>query len=182
MELSRAMQHVLLGQPERLPDLLRGRVGTYFEVDGLCFAPKLEITPRGACVMAVYFQNRYAGRAEARVQILPMRRWWGMRHALPAAALSFDCPGGAFGVARASFPIAAKYQGRRMTFSITAATNYPQDRGEILRLRQGITPKRWTCTLPQGVAEYASHHLSLQTELIWWPELLHVDLSARLAA
>ena len=176
------MQHMLLGQPERLPDLLRGRVGTYFEVDGLCFAPMLETTPRGACVMAVYFQNRYAGRAEARVQVLPPRRWCGMRHALPAGKLSFDCPGGAFGVARALFPIAAKYQGRRMSFSIAAATNYPQGRGEILRHRQGVTPKRWTCTLPQGVIECAPHQLSLPSELIWWPELLQGNLLTRKAA
>lgn len=168
------MRYAMLTQPERLPDLLRQRVGTYFESDGLCFAPQLETTPGGECVMALYFQNRYAGVTRARVRVSPPRRaMWLTRHRLAAPTFAFDCPGGAFGVARVPFPIPAKYQGRRMTFRMTAHAGYPQGCGELLRFRAGIQPRRWTATLPQGVAEVGIFTAATAIDVIWRPELLY---------
>jgi hypothetical protein len=167
------MRYAMLTEPERLPDLLRERVGTYFERDGLCLAPMFETTPAGECVMALYFQNRYAGTAQARVRVSPPRRaLWLTRHRLPTPTFAFDCPGGAFGVARTAFPIPAKYQGRRMTFRVSADVTYPHGLGELLRIRTGAAPRRWTATLPQGVAECSISKNPITLDLIWWPALL----------
>src|SRR5688572_10244990 len=128
----------MLAAPERFPDLLRERTGTSVERDGLCFAPALETTPAGACELAVYFQNRCAGRATARVQMLPPRGTLRLkRHNLPARSMTIECPGGAFGVARVSLPITAAYQGRRMTFELRADVTYPDGRGDVVRFRPG---------------------------------------------
>ena len=168
------MRYAMLTQPEQLPDLLREQVGGYFETAGLCFAPMLETTAAGKCVMALYFQNRYAGAAHVRVRVSPPRRaLWLTRHGLAAPTFAFDCPGGAFGVARAGFPIPANYQGRRMSFAITAESSYPHGSDELLRFRPGIPPQRWTATLPQGVAETGVSTTHTAVDMIWWPELLY---------
>lgn len=198
----------MLARPERFPDLLRERVGPYFEKDGLCFAPVLETTPGGACELAVYFQNRYEGRATASVQMLPPLRSVGIRRsALRAPALTFECPGGAFGAARVAFPIPAALQGRPMRFQVGAEVCYPEDRGTLLRFRAGVPvaatrhagmfnrlfatiasraiglltrskPAGVTLTLPQGVAETGRSINRVHAELIWWPELLEAEARA----
>jgi hypothetical protein len=166
----------LLTQPERLPDLLRERVGTYFETDGLCFAPQIETTADGAARMAVYYQNRYTGRATATIRVLPPRRAWLLsRHDLPAPAFTFTCPGGAFGVTRAPFAIPHAYQGQRITFSIRAHVRFAEGRGELLRFRAGqhVRSTRVTLELPQGVRESGAGDADAgETQLIWWPDLL----------
>jgi len=40
------------------PDLLPDVADNYFERDGLCFAPKIDVRA-GLCWFHVYFQNRY---------------------------------------------------------------------------------------------------------------------------
>jgi len=172
------MRYAMLTEPERLPDLLRERVGTYFERDGLCFAPMFETTPAGECVMALYFQNRYAGTAQARVRVSPPRRaLWLTRHRLPTPTFAFDCPGGAFGVARTAFPIPGKYQGRRLAFRIHADATYPQGCGDLLRIRTGVPSRRWTATSPQGVSEISGSAPGTSRDLIWWPELLQRQMA-----
>lgn len=164
----------MLTKPERFPDLLRERAGTYLERDGLCFAPLLETTPAGACVLAVYFQNRFEGAATARVSIRAPRRLFGLkRHPMPEYELSIECPGGSFGVVRAPFPIPASYQGRQITFHVAADVTYPYGRGESLRHRAGTLDRAISLILPQGVAEpEEAMSESDRHEIIWWPALL----------
>ena len=191
----------MLTKPEKLPDLLRDRAATYFERDGLCFAPAIETTRLGACELALYFQNRYEGRVVARVQVLPPLRPWRLkRHDLPVRTFAIQCPGGGFGVARAAFPVPHAYQGRRMTFELGAGVKYPDGRGELLRFRGGVragstcdtsaggqllaavlalplgllgssTAATATLTLPQGLSSNADDGGEF-SEIIWWPELL----------
>jgi hypothetical protein len=200
--------YTMLTKPERFPDLLRERAGTYFEKDGLCFAPVLETTPTGACELAVYFQNRHEGRAIARIQMLPPLRTLRLkRHDLPARTLSIQCPGGAFGVARVPFPIPARYQGQRMTFELGADVKYPEGRGDLQRFRSGVRvgssremnaghqfltalvmlplavlatsrAASATLTLPQGVFETNAADGGASSEIIWWPELLEAEAPA----
>lgn len=170
------MRCTLLTQPERLPDLLRERVGTYFEARGLCFAPQIETTADGAAWMAVYYQNRYAGEASATIRVLPPRRAWLLsRQHLPAPKFTIDCPGGAFGVIRAPFAIPQAYEGRQIAFSIRARVTFREGQGELLRFRAGqrVRWSRVPLELPQGVCEPRSDDADrCETELIWWPELM----------
>jgi len=66
---------VLFAAPRRQgkePDHLGQMAAKYFERDGLCLAPVFAEVD-GTCVLSVYFQNRYAGRAVARFAMLPHR-------------------------------------------------------------------------------------------------------------
>jgi hypothetical protein len=177
------MQYTMLTKPERYPDLLRDRAGTYLERDGFCFAPLLETTPTGACVLAVYFQNRCEGAASARLVLRPPRRLFGLlRHALPEHVLSIECPGGAFGVARSSFPIPARYQGRQVSFNVVADVTYPHGRGAFVRHRTGTPDNMISLLLPQGVAEVQQANSDDdRSAMIWWPALLEAE-QQRLAA
>ncbi|HEV2296339.1 MAG TPA: hypothetical protein VGR35_21025 [Tepidisphaeraceae bacterium] len=181
---------------EQYPDLLRERTGVYFEQHGLCFAPLLETTPHGGCVLALYFQNRYDRRAVGRVQVLPPRRRLRLkRHDLPARLIDIECPGGAFGVVRLAFPIPAKHQGSDITFDIAADVLYPDGRGRMLRLRAGVpagslggsimhahsSPARVMLALPRGLAQPPRRRADAEAEIIWSPDLLE-DTQRRAAA
>lgn len=125
-------------RPDRLPDLLRDTVGRYFEQSGLCFAPRLEVLS-GHCFICLYFQNRHAGEAVARVQFLPPLRSFSVgRHPLPQVTYDLACPGGAFGVVRVPFPVPRKYQGTRVQYEVGADVEYPQGRGKLLRYAEGV--------------------------------------------
>jgi hypothetical protein len=122
---------------EKLDDLLAKVAPRYHEREGLCFMPVLE-NAEGVCRMSIYFQNRYAGHASARIEMRPPMRTLGLgRHALPSVDVQIECPGGSFGVLRLPFPVPHKYQGRRMQFDIGADVKYPARRGELLRFRSG---------------------------------------------
>jgi hypothetical protein len=177
------VRYARLAEPEIYPDLLRQRVGHYLDADGLCFAPQIETSSDGYALMAVYFQNRYGGRAFAHVRVLPPRRSCSVaRLDLPELRFTIECPGGAFGAIRRPLAIPAEYQGAELRFSIAADVMYPDGRGELLRYRDGLSvdsnrnlslvrrsrkalmklatgqapvaaPARAMLTLPQGVRE-----------------------------
>ena len=138
---------VLFAAPRRQgkePDHLGQMAAKYFERDGLCLAPVFAEVD-GTCVLSVYFQNRYAGRAVARFAMLPPRRsFWFGRHKLPSVTVDLECPGGAFGVVRLPFAVPANYQGRRVKFELGADVAYPDRKGKTLRYREGkyLVPMR----------------------------------------
>jgi len=124
-------------RPENLPDMLLQETGKYFEREGFCFAPKLEVID-GCSWLKVIFQNRYSGHVSAKVVIRPPQRtFWFGRHKLPDIGVNIECPGGAFGVIRVPFPIQARYQGRSINFDLGADREYPQGKGALLRFREG---------------------------------------------
>jgi hypothetical protein len=189
--------HRIRSAPERIPDLLRQVAHRYFEKGGLCFIPVAERTASGLCTLNIYFQNRYAGHASTRIQMLPPLRTLRLkRHELPAICANIECPGGAFGVVRIPLAIAARYQGKRMSFEIAADTKYRAGRGELLRWREGVRvgatrelktghqlasglvmlllghfhtsrPAVVTIALPRDVAENGSEPGAGATEILW---------------
>ena len=63
---SLAILSVLIDAKDKVPDLLRQTCGTYFERDGFCFAI-VPAASEGQGRLDVYFQNRYASLAAARL-------------------------------------------------------------------------------------------------------------------
>jgi hypothetical protein len=182
--------------PDLAPDILRQQFGTYFERDGLCFAPVMSTSTKdGTCWINVFFQNRYAGACTCDLIIQPCGKSFSLgRHDVPTVAVQIDCPGGAMGVTRVPYPVPAKYQGKKVRYEIAARTKYPAGAGQMLRFREGLRvgshqhalgqaaktlgllavgvisyhrPATITVTLPTHVAETATSEATVQTELLW---------------
>ena len=178
------------------PDMLRDQFGSYFERDGLCFAPVVAVA-EGRCFFNAYFQNRYSGACAAELIFQPGKKFIG-RHNVPTVAFEVDCPGGAFGVVRIPYPVPGEYQGRQVSFDVVARTRYPAGAGKLLRFREGMrvgTPssssaavaktvgllavgvisysKAANCTLmlPTGVAATNVGEAAMETEILWQPDL-----------
>jgi len=172
---------------EKLPDLLAQTIRSfsYFEREGLCFAPVVQVQLKeGTCWIAMFFQNRYAGPCSCRVEMLPpLRPLWVGRYNLPPINAELHCPGGAFGVCRFPYAFPARYQGRKWRFDVYASTKYPQGRGEMLRFRAGIfagsrdfftlTSARGHCRiyLPSGVTNDIATATEPTTQILWQPDL-----------
>jgi hypothetical protein len=183
-------------RPDLAPDILRQQFGTYFERDGLCFAPVITTSPEDrTCWFNVFFQNRYAGTCACDLIIQPGGKSFSLgRHHVPTVAVVIDCPGGAVGVTRVPYPIPARYQGKKMRYEIAARTRYPRGAGRLLRFREGLRvgsheqaigraavtlglaavgvisfrrPASITIMLPSQVAESAPADAEVKTELLW---------------
>jgi hypothetical protein len=186
-------------RPELLPDLLRRVASKYFEKDGLCFMPVIEVSPPGQALLSLYFQNRNSGHAQTVVAIQPLNRMFASRKPR-GVATAIECPGGAFGVCRIPLPIPARSQGKRMAFAVGATTKYPAGRGTLLRRRTGVrvtairelgtghqlartllllpfgllstsAPAHVTLTLPKGVRETADDAPAPTFKILWKPDL-----------
>jgi hypothetical protein len=128
---------------ERAPDLLAEQVGTYFERDGLCFAPTLSVSD-GLCWFNVFVQNRYSRPCQGTIYFFPMEGMsrpgagqHDLPHDVPPMIASVDCDGGQVAVMSFPYPVAAKWQDRIMIYDVFATSQYPGGRGELLRPREG---------------------------------------------
>jgi hypothetical protein len=155
----------------------------YFERDGLCFAPVIEILD-GVCWISIYFQNRYASPCTCGIQLLPPRRaFWVGRHNLPPIHAVIHCPGAAFGVTRRPYPVDKKYQGKPWRFDVYGNTQYPQGKGRMLRFRDGIpagSNASFTVSgahgisilhFPRNIAATFAGPIEPMTEILWQPDL-----------
>ena len=123
---------------DKAPDLLRERIGIYFERDGLCFGPQFEVES-GQCRLSLYFQNRYARPCNGRIVIKPgVPSFRIMRMKLPSVVFDVHCGPGGFGVARIFYPVPQKYQGKKVNLEVGANVKYPQGRGQMVRFRDGL--------------------------------------------
>jgi hypothetical protein len=178
---------------EKLPDLLAKTIsdfqyegdyleGDYFERDGLCFAPVVQVKD-GVCWIAMFFQNRYARPCTARVEL--RKSWIGPKN-LPPINADLSCPGGAFGVCRFPYAVPAQCQGRRCWFEVYATTSYPEGKGELLRFHSprqageaAVTtfftlapgPNHCRIHLPHGVKADIGAAINPTTEILWQPDL-----------
>ena len=198
-------------RPDSIPDKLREVAPKYFERDGLCFAPVVEAAG-GACFLNVYFQNRHARHASARIDVMPGARSFRLaRHPLAEVSVRIECPGGAFGVVRVPFLVPADYQGRRVSFDVAADVKYPARRGKLLRPRGGVavgptsdlsqtrqllstlallplgilqvaSPGRVTLRLPIEVAGDAPAPRPTPCEILWAPDASAAPTPHRTAA
>jgi hypothetical protein len=122
------------------PDVLAELVDHYFECDGLCFVPTLEVID-GICWFNVYCQNRYERPCRAALAFIPMEgmaRSSDQRSDVPPLVTNVGCDGGEVAVVRFPYPIASKWQGRIMIYDITGTVAYDGGRGRLIRSREGM--------------------------------------------
>lgn len=181
------------------PDFLKETFGSYYERDGFCFLLGV-VNVEGRSLLRVFFQNRYAGRCEAVVQVKP-ERLRVRKPPMPALTIAVPCPGGSYGKSETLWPIPADWQGKTCLLTIAAASRYPHGKGEMLRFRTGMDVAKaqngiWdTATalltlatagpihallaargtrlkvqLPEGVSGDLAVSLQVITEVLWNPE------------
>ena len=120
------------------PDVLRDRIGDYYERDGLCFALTLALA-EGLCWFRIFCQNRYGGECVGTIYFIPMEGMskTGSRHEVPPVVVDVQCEGGECGVVSVPYPIAKNRQGTIMIYDVYAAVQYPNGKGKMLRSRAG---------------------------------------------
>jgi hypothetical protein len=155
---------------DKAPDLLRAKVGSYWERDGFCFAIQPAVTDRSAR-LDVYFQNRYERPCRARVILQPSQQFFLNRRPVGSFTVEFECDGGAFGVLSLPWGVPGPFQGREQRFDVAASVEYPDGRGSMLRYRDGMrvgkaSPSPWmgiAC-----VAAAAGGLIVLPGKPAWW--------------
>ena len=183
---------------DSVPDLLKEEHGQYYERDGFCFRIGI-VAIEGESVLQVHFQNRFAGRCEAMVQIQPLRLRV-KKPPMPIVNIPVDCPGGAYGNCSMVWPIPQEWQGKTCLIGIAAAARYPDGRGTLLRSRSGAAvgklskgiwgtgmsllqlaalgplhaimnaqPTRQKKLLPEGVAWTGPESQAVVSEILWLP-------------
>ena len=136
--------------PGKFPDQLRSLFRKYFEREGFCFAPVVEVHD-GAALLSIYFQNRHARDAVATVAMRPAAGSFRLsRPALPSVSIQIHCPGVAFGVARIPFYVEPEYRAKRLAFEIAADVHYPHGRGKMIRMHGGMRTSS-IANLSQGI-------------------------------
>ena len=69
----------------------------------------------------------------------PARPGFGFRRpALDEVKAEIDCDGSAFGCALIKYALDPKYQGKRVSFELTAVTEFPGGKGKMVRFRDGL--------------------------------------------
>lgn len=177
---------------DQVPEFLIRQFGGCYESSGFCFVVCPE-DEAGHSMLRVYFQNRYANRCEAVVRIQHIR--WRLRVPdVPACQIRIDCPGAAYGYTGIAWPIPLNWQGKTILLGLSAASRYPEGKGDLLRFREGtyvgsIRAASWDTfftlskvltgdlgfsnqarikvLLPQGVSESAPKNHTVTTEIIW---------------
>jgi hypothetical protein len=173
--------HFALPADGQAPDLLARVTPNYFERGGLSFAPRF-VTDGGSCYLCLYFQNRFAGHASARLELRPPQGWFGLSPAAVAGmTVSLECPGGAFGVAWMQYGVPRSEQGKSVAFHVAANVGYPGGRGRRLCASRGTTggplrgdrpgASRAWILLPTNVPEVMPARVEVQTSLLTNPDL-----------
>ena len=184
--------------PGKFPDHLRAIFKKYFEREGFCFAPVVEVQD-GASVLCIYFQNRYARDLVATVAMQPAAGSFRFsRPPLPSASVQVHCPGVAFGVARIPYAVPQDYRARRLAFEIAADVRYPNWCGPMVRMHGGMRcgcianlsqgtrllralgglafgiiheehPARTFLTVPHGVSDGPGTAQQIEVAILWQP-------------
>lgn len=121
----------------KAPDLLAKNSKHYFERNGFCFAVIPQISDRGS-VLSIYYQNRYAQPCKAKVMLSPLNVAFKDVSDLPEIEVAVDCLGGEYGRMFCNFGLPLRFKGQKILWNIAATSDYPEGRGELLRLRDGL--------------------------------------------
>ena len=188
---------------DEAPDVLAERVGGYYEREGLCFAPRLEVVD-GLCWFTVYAQNRYSLPAAGTAYFVPMEGTSkGGAHDVPPVTVDIGCDGGEAVVVGVPYPVGKAWQGRVMVYDVLDRTRYPNGRGDLVRSPAGAPVgeptselaealktvgmlavghvRVWTptasfeTTLPCDVADHVPPGVSIRREVLWRPDLPPAD-------
>ena len=121
----------------KAPDFLAKIFSPYFERNGLCFAIVPQVL-NSQCELSIYYQNRYDQPCEALVWIAPTNVAFKDVSALPEFKLDIACKGGEFGRMFCLCGLPMRFKGQIILWNVAATTKYPQGRGQLLRLRDGL--------------------------------------------
>jgi hypothetical protein len=133
------------------PDVIGERVGRYYERDGVCFAPRLEVID-GLCWFHVYVQNRYATPATGTAYFIPMEGTSkNGPHDVPPVTVDIRCDGGEAARVSVPYPLGKAWQGRIMVYDVLAVTKYPNGHGDPVRTPQGVPVGEPTSDLAEAL-------------------------------
>lgn len=122
---------------DKYPDYLRKIAGGYFERDGFCFAVQPRVID-GRFAWLILFQNRYERGCRAVVSFRPAVPSFGLtRPPLDEVRAEVTCPGATTAMVMVPFLLPADQQGKKRSFEVAAAVEYPEGRGKLLRFRDG---------------------------------------------
>ena len=143
------------------PDMLAELVGGYYERDGLCFAPHLQVSG-DLCWFTVYCQNCYSERIVGQISFLPLE---GMStagaHDVPPITVDVNIEGGDVSAVSVPYPIARAWQGKLVVYNVVAKATHPLGRGRVIRSGQGSPVGEPTRQLSMGeqVVQAVREHL-----------------------
>jgi hypothetical protein len=181
------------------PDFLHALAKTFYNIDGFCFAVRLDVHD-GTCRLLAYFQNQYAGACTGHIELAPLPGFFLTAAKVDLIHFEIPCEGGAFGVAIQPIAVPQVAQNKSQIFNVAALADYPNGKGQRLRFRDGRflranTPKgrsvdrairlalatsgslwyflhrppRVKLRLPKGVAEELSLPNETRVKTLWKP-------------
>ncbi len=178
----------------RAPDLLASIAAPYFESEGLCFFPVVDVVD-GCCRISMFYQNRFSGHCCAEISLWAVPSFWLRSPNKKILTFDIDCMGGEYGVVSQFYGIKSRWQGRRAEFEIEGKASYPDGKGDVLRYEIGLEADRKgvrydiyrvvvaiismghvllgrasgkVClALPDGVAEEVPEEWPAQGEILW---------------
>jgi hypothetical protein len=128
---------------DRLPDFLWEIPGRRFGRGGVIFA--FEVASRdGLCWMRLHYQNRFDGRAEVAVLLMPSQGFLLEKSQIEPIAVQFSCGPAAYGIVSIPMAIGREYQGKQQSFDVGASVEYPEGTGELVRNGVGAPVSRFT--------------------------------------
>ncbi len=121
----------------KAPDFLMEVCSSYFERDGFCFAIVPQVVG-SHCQLSIYYQNRYERQCEGRVWIVPTNVAFKDISSLPEYELDIVAAGGEFGRIFCMCGLPLQFKGKPILWNVAAKSKYPNGRGQLLRLRDGL--------------------------------------------
>ena len=121
----------------KAPDFLMEVCSSYFERNGFCFAIVPQVVG-GHCQLSIYYQNRYERQCEGLVWIVPTNVAFKDVSSLPKFELKIRFTGGEFGRMFCVCNLPLVFKGESILWNVAAKSKYPNGRGQLLRLRDGL--------------------------------------------
>ena len=120
----------------RAPDLLAKIATNYFESDGLCFFPVVDVVD-GFCRISMLYQNRCSGHCRAEISLRAVPNFWLRSPNKKILVFDIDCKGGEYGVVSQFYGIKSWWQGKTAEFQVEGKASYPDGKGDLLRIEKG---------------------------------------------
>ena len=123
---------------DKVPDYLKKVCPKYFERDGFCFGVGPEIEEDGKSQMSFYYQNRYERPCVGTISFVPTKVAFKDISGLPEFKVTIACEGGEFGKKFCVCGLPLRFRGETILWDVAAQTSYPDGRGKLLRVHDGV--------------------------------------------
>jgi len=122
---------------DKAPDYLARICPKYFERDGFCFGIGPEVEGNQGR-LSFYYQNRYERPCEGTIWLAPTKVAFKDISGLPEFKVEIGCAGGEFGKKSCACGLPLRFRGETILWDVAAQSKYPNGRGKLLRVRDGI--------------------------------------------